>query len=81
VFRAEFDALGFHDTVGRRYGIQACGTSHRGLIRPPGVDGPGRGRAFLLIGHLDTVFEKDSLVSEVRAHRRSHGALVPASST
>lgn len=54
MFRAEFDALGFQtrwidqSAVGRAGHLIA---THRGN---------GRGKRILLIGHLDTVFEKDS---------------------
>jgi glutamate carboxypeptidase len=52
VFRAEFDALGFNTTWIDGAAFQRAGH----LV----AEHPGPGPKFLLIGHLDTVFEKDS---------------------
>ena len=53
LFRKEFDALGFQDDVGGRRTVQA-----RRAIWSRSI--PGKGPRMLLIGHLDTVFERDS---------------------
>ena len=53
IFRAEFDALGFKTRVGGR----------RARSSAPDISSPsirGTGPKILLIGHLDTVFERDS---------------------
>ena len=53
MFRAEFDALGFKTHVGRRRAVwQRAGH----LV----AEHPGTRPESLLIGHLDTVFERDS---------------------
>jgi glutamate carboxypeptidase len=60
VFRAELDALGFRTRWVDGAAFKRAGhlvADHPALS---GVEGPGRGPRILLIGHLDTVFEKDS---------------------
>ena len=52
LFRKEFDALGFKTTWVDGGGFKRAGH----LI----ADHPGKGPRILLIGHLDTVFERDS---------------------
>jgi glutamate carboxypeptidase len=52
MFRAEFDALGF-----RTQWIDQSAVGRAGHLI---ADHPGAGPRLLLIGHLDTVFEKDS---------------------
>jgi glutamate carboxypeptidase len=52
VFRAEFDALGFKTSW-----VDGAAFHRAGHLV---ADHPGRGPRFLLIGHLDTVFEADS---------------------
>ena len=52
VFRAEFDALGFSTRW-----IDGAAFKRAGHLV---ADHPGKGPRILLIGHLDTVFEKDS---------------------
>jgi glutamate carboxypeptidase len=52
IFRAEFDALGFKTQWVDQSAVQRAGH----LI----ADHPANGPRILLIGHLDTVFEKDS---------------------
>ena len=52
VFRAEFDALGFKTTW-----VDGAPFHRAGHLI---ADHPGKGPRFLLIGHLDTVFEPDS---------------------
>ena len=53
LFRAEFDALGFKTEWVDGAAWQARGPSRRRRT-------PARGPKMLLIGHLDTVFERDS---------------------
>jgi glutamate carboxypeptidase len=60
VFRAELDALGFKTKWVDGAAFRRAGhlvADHPALS---GVEGPGRGPRILLIGHLDTVFERDS---------------------
>ena len=52
IFRAELDALGFRTQWVDQTAVQRAGH----LV----ADHPGTGPRLLLIGHLDTVFEKDS---------------------
>jgi glutamate carboxypeptidase len=52
VFRAEFEALGFKTTW-----VDGAAFKRAGHLV---ADHPGRGPRILLIGHLDTVFERDS---------------------
>ena len=52
IFRAEFDALGFSTRW-----IDGAAFKRAGHLV---ADHPGKGPRILLIGHLDTVFEKDS---------------------
>jgi glutamate carboxypeptidase len=60
VFRAEFDALGFTTRWVDGTAFKRAGHLIADHPARRGVDGPGRGPRILLIGHLDTVFEKDS---------------------
>jgi glutamate carboxypeptidase len=52
IFRAEFDALGFRTTW-----VDGAPFKRAGHLI---AEKPGTGPKFLLIGHLDTVFERDS---------------------
>src|SRR3954469_1036671 len=52
IFRAEFDAMGFRTTW-----VEGAPFKRAGHLV---ADHPGRGPRILLIGHLDTVFERDS---------------------
>ncbi|MBA3884510.1 MAG: M20/M25/M40 family metallo-hydrolase [Acidobacteria bacterium] len=52
IFRAEFDALGFQTTW-----VDGAPFKRAGHLV---AEKPGTGPKFLLIGHLDTVFERDS---------------------
>jgi glutamate carboxypeptidase len=52
IFRAEFDGMGFRTTW-----VEGAPFKRAGHLV---ADHPGRGPRILLIGHLDTVFERDS---------------------
>ena len=73
VFRAELTRLGFKTHLGRRRAVERAGH----LV----ADASGPRPKILLIGHLDTVFERGQPVPEIRAPRREDGAAGPASST
>jgi glutamate carboxypeptidase len=58
LFRKEFDALGFKTTW-----VDGSGFKRAGHLV---ADHPGQGPRILLIGHLDTVFERDSPFQKFR---------------
>jgi glutamate carboxypeptidase len=58
LFRKEFDALGFKTTW-----VDGSGFKRAGHLV---ADHPGKGPRILLIGHLDTVFERDSPFQKFR---------------
>ena len=72
LFRKEFDALGFKTTW-----VDGSGFKRAGHLV---ADHPGKGPRIILIGHLDTVFERDSPFQTFKkSTRRPRPA--PASST
>jgi glutamate carboxypeptidase len=58
LFRKEFDALGFKTTW-----VDGAGFKRAGHLV---ADHPGKGPRIILIGHLDTVFERDSPFQKFR---------------
>jgi glutamate carboxypeptidase len=58
LFRKEFDALGFKTTW-----VDGAGFKRAGHLV---ADHPGKGPRIILIGHLDTVFERDSPFQQFR---------------
>ena len=73
VLRAQFDALGF-----KTRWVDGAAFDRAGHLV---AEHPGPGPKILLIGHLDTVFEPEQSVSEIRATERLDRAADRASST